>query len=72
MLIFLIIKRSKTTITILEIIVLTSLVDIVVLILLLKKRKRLSKTIENAFISKKRSKLFKIKIVTNSKKDNNV
>jgi len=67
-----IIKCSKTIITISKVIVSTSLIDIVVSILLLKKHNRLSKTIENPFISKKRNKLFKIKIVTNRKKDNNV
>jgi len=67
-----IIRYSKTIITIFEIIVLRSLVNIIVSILLLKKRDQLSKTIENALMSKKRDRLSKIKIVINSKKDNNV
>ena len=67
-----IIKRFKTIITISKVIVSILLINIVVLVLLLKKRKRLSKTIENALMSKKRDRSSKIKIVTNSKKDNNV
>jgi len=72
MLIFFIIRYSKTIITIFKIIVLILLINIIVLVLLLKKRDQLFKIIENAFISKKREKLFKIKITTNSKQDNNV
>jgi len=67
-----IIRCFKTIITIFKVIVPTSLVDIIVLVLLLKKHNRLSKIIENASISKKRERLFKIKIITSSKKDNNV
>jgi len=67
-----IIKRSKTIIIIFKVIVLTSLVDIIVFILLLKKRNRLSKIIENASISKKKERLFKIKITTSSKQSNDV
>ena len=67
-----IIKCFKTIITIFKVIVLISLVNIIVLILLSKKRNRLSKTIENVSISKKRDKSSKIKTITNSKKDNNV
>ncbi len=67
-----IIRRLKTTITILEVIASTLLINIIVLVLLLKKCDQSSKTIENALISKKRNKLFKIKTTTNSKKDNDV
>jgi len=66
------IRRLKTIITISKVIVSTSLVDIVVLVLLPKKREQSSKTIENALMFKKRDRLSKIKIVTNSKKSNNV
>jgi len=67
-----IIRYLETIITIFEIIVLILLVDIIVLVLLLKKRNQLSKTTKNALISKKKDKLSKIKIITNSKKDNNI
>jgi len=67
-----IIRYLKTIITIFKIIVLISLVDIIVLVLLLKKRNRLSKITRNAFIFKKREKLFKIKTITSNKQDNNV
>ncbi len=70
--IFFIIRHSKTIITIFEIIVSTSLIDIVVLILLLKKCEQLSKTTKNALIFKKKNRLSKIKTIINSKKDNNV
>ncbi len=70
--IFFIIKYFKTIITIFKVIVLIFLINIVVLILLLKKCKRLSKTIENALIFKKRDRLSKIKTIINSKKDNNI
>ncbi len=72
MFIFFIIRRSKTIITIFEISVLRSLVDIIVSILSLKKRDRSFKIVENASMSKKKDKLLKIKIVINKKKDNNV
>jgi len=72
MFIFSIIRRSKTIITIFEIIVSKFLVDIIVLVLLLKKRNRLSKTTKNALMSKKRNKSPKIKTITNNKKDNDV
>jgi len=72
MLIFSIIRRSKTIITILEIIVLTLLINIIVFVLSLKKRNRLSKIIKNALIFKKRKKLSKIKTITSSKQDNDV
>ena len=71
-LIFFIIKRFKTIITIFKITISTSLVDIIVFVLLLKKRDRLSKIIKNALMSKKREKLSKIKITTNSKQSNNI
>jgi hypothetical protein len=67
-----IIRYLETIITIFEIIVLILLVDIIVLVLLFKKRNQLSKTTKNALISKKKDKLSKIKIITNSKKDNNI
>jgi len=67
-----IIKCSKTIITISKVIVSISLVNIVILVLLLKKRKQLPKTIENASIFKKKNRLFKIKTIINNKKDNNV
>ncbi len=67
-----IIRYLETIITIFEINVLILLVDIIVLVLLLKKRNQLSKTTKNALISKKKDKLSKIKIITNSKKDNNI
>jgi len=70
--IFFIIKRSKTIIIIFEVIVSTSLIDIIVFVLLLKKRDRLSKITKNASISKKREKLSKIETTTNSKQDNDV
>jgi len=66
--IFSIIRRSKITIIVFEVIVLISLVDIIVLVLFLKKRNRLFKTTKNVTISKKRNKLFKIKIITKQKK----
>jgi len=72
MLIFFIIRRFETTITIFKIIVLTFLVDIIVFVLLFKKRDHLSKIIENALVSKKREKLFKIKITTSNKQDNDI
>jgi len=72
MLIFSIIRRLKTIITISKVIVSKSLVDIIVLVLSLKKRDQLSKIIENALMSKKRDKLSKIKIITNNKKGNDV
>jgi len=68
--IFSIIRRFKTIIIISKVIVSKSLVNIIVFILLLKKRNRSSKTTKNAFMFKKRDKLSKIKIATNSKKDN--
>ncbi len=70
--IFFIMRRSKTIITILEVIVSTSLVDIIVLVLSLKKRNQSSKTIENALMSKKRNRSFKIKTTINNKKGNDV
>ncbi len=70
--IFFIMRRLETIITIFKVIALTSLVDIIVLILLLKKRDQLSKTTKNAFITKKKDKLFKIKTITNNEKDNDV
>ncbi len=66
------IRRSKTTILISKVIVLISLVDIIVLILLLKKHNQLSKIVENTLISKKRDRLSKIKVIINSKKNNNI
>jgi len=70
--IFFIIRRFKTIIIILEVIVSKFLVDVIVFVLLLKKRNQLFKTTKNALIFKKRDKLSKIKIATNSKKKNNV
>jgi len=67
-----IIRRLETIIIISKVIVSKLLIDIIVLVLSLKKCDRLSKTIENAFMPKKRDKLSKIKTTTNSKKDNNV
>ncbi len=72
MFILFIIRYFKTTIIVFEVIVSILLVNIIVFVLLLKKRNQLSKTIENAFMSKKKNRLFKIKIITNNKKDNNV
>ncbi len=72
MFIFFIIKYFKTIITISKVTVLILLVDIVIFVLLLKRRDRLLKIAKNAFISKKRDRLFKIKIVTNNKKNNNI
>jgi len=68
----LIIRRFKTIITILEVIVSILLIDIIVFVLLLKKRDRLSKITKNAFISKKRERLSKIETTTSSKQDNNI
>jgi len=51
-----IIKRFKTIIIISKVIVSKSLINIIIFILLLKKRNRLSKTIENALMSKKKDK----------------
>jgi len=70
--IFSIIRRSKTIITIFQVIVSTSLVDIIVLVLLLKKCDRLFKITKNALISKKREKSFKIKTTISNKQDNNI
>jgi len=72
MLIFFIIKCFKTTVIVFEVIVLISLIDIIVFVLLLKKRNRLSKIIENAFISKKKERLSKIETTISNKKDNNI
>jgi hypothetical protein len=68
--IFSIIRRFKTIIIVSKVIVSKSLVNIIVFILSLKKRNRSSKTTKIAFIFKKRDKSSKIKIATNSKKDN--
>ncbi len=72
MFIFFIIRRFKTIIIILEVIVSKSLVNIIVLVLSLKKCDQLSKTIENALMPKKRDRSSKVKTITNSKKNNNV
>jgi len=72
MFILFIIRYFKTTIIVFEVIVSILLVNIIVFVLLSKKRNQLSKTIKNAFMSKKKNRLFKIKIITNNKKDNNV
>jgi len=71
-LIFSIIRRSKTIITIFKVIVSTFLIDIIVLVLLLKKRNRLSKITKNALMFKKRERLSKIKTITSSKQSNNI
>ena len=70
--IFFIIRRSKTTITILEVIASKPLVNIIVLVLLLKKRDQLSKATKNALMPKKRDRSPKVKTTTNNKKDNDV
>jgi len=72
MFILFIIRYFKTTIIVFEVIVSILLVNIIVFVLLLKKRNQLSKIVENAFMSKKKNRLYKIKIITNNKKDNNV
>jgi len=72
MFILFIIRYFKTTIIVFEVIVSILLVNIIVFVLLLKKRNQLSKILENAFMSKKKNRLYKIKIITNNKKDNNV
>jgi len=65
-------KRSKTTIIVFKVIALTSLINIIIFMLSLKKCDRSSKTTKNAPTSKKKDRLFKIKFITNNKKDNNV
>jgi len=72
MFIFFIIKRFKTIIIIFKEIVSKFLINIIISILLLKKRNRSSKTTKNALISKEKNRSSKIKITTNSKKDNDV
>jgi len=67
-----IMRRPKTTITILEVIALTPLVDIIVLVLSSKKRDQLSKATKNALMPKKRGRSLKIKTTTNSKEGNDV
>ena len=69
---FLFIRRFKTTIIVFKVIILILLIDIIVFVLLLKKRNRSSKIAKNAFISKKRDRLSKIKTIINNKKGNNV
>jgi len=66
--IFFIIRRSKTIITIFEIIVLTSLVDIIVLVLLSKKRDRSSKITKNALISKKKIDCLRLRLLQTTRK----
>jgi len=70
--IFSIIRRSKTIITILEVIVSISLINIIVFVLSSKKRDRLSKITKNALISKKKERLSKIETTTSSKQNNDV
>jgi len=70
--IFSIMRRSKTIITIFEVIASTLLVDIIVFVLSLKKRNQSSKTTKNALMFKKKNKLSKIKTIINNKKDNDV
>ncbi len=67
-----IIKYFKIIIIVSKVIVLILLINIIIFVLLLKKYNRLSKTIENPLIFKKKDKLSKIKTTTNSKKDNNI
>jgi len=71
-LIFSTIRRLETIITISRVSISTFLINTIVLVLSSKKRDRSSKIIENAFISKKREQLSKIKTTTSNKQDNNV
>jgi len=70
--IFSTIWRSKTIITVFEVIVSTLLVDIIVFILLSKKRDRLSKITEKTFISKNKKRSSKIETTTSNKKNNDI
>jgi len=66
--IFFTIKYSKTITTISKIVVSISLVNIIVFILLLKKRNRLSKIAENAFIPKKKIDCLRLKLLQIARK----
>jgi len=70
--IFSIMRRSKTTIIVSKVTILTSLINIIVLVLLPKKRDQSSKIAKNALMPKKRDRLPKVKTTTNNKEGNDV